>query len=317
MDRDHAELVVVLGVIFVIFLAGIVFINLNQENTANNTTKTNSSNTAQAAANVENKTLPTQNTSGSSDVVVINSGENPAAYNLSAYNTPGTYIYVQLGRTSELIITGTVVEIQPSVWNTPDGTAPEELVLMMQTQQTQMQQTQMQQTQAQQTQMPPMQTHQIPAHTKTAANTVEIDLSPDKRIYTDVVIQIDKIHKGNTESPIVIRTYAGTVDNVRFESDIEPEDFVGGKEYFLFLEKDSGPLKNTGEPHYVVSGPAGKILLLENGTGVDNNGKIVNMTDVKKSVVLKTQTISSVVVQKVKNWNSDLNTKEDSETGMS
>ncbi|MDV0447739.1 hypothetical protein MsAg5_16510 [Methanosarcinaceae archaeon Ag5] len=273
LNRDHVELIVVLGVISMIFLAGLLFINLNQPDSPypGNNTIPKPAQAVSVNTTGEEEAGRTGSVSGSgSEIIILNSGESPSFYNSTVYNMSGTYIYVQIGRTSDVIITGTVLEIQSPEWNTPDGNAPGAIITDIQT---------------------------YPE--ETTFQSGELNLPPEERIYTDVVIEVANVYKGKPDSSIVVRTYAGTVGNLRFESDVDPEDFAFDEEYFLFLENDSGPLRDVGEFHYVVSGPSGRILLLENDTGMDNHGKIINMKDVKKSIVLRTQTISGIVIHKI------------------
>ncbi len=70
-------------------------------------------------------------------------------------------------------------------------------------------------------------------------------------LFTDSLISIDQILKGNVEEPLVrVRTFIGETEQVRWVSSIEP-DYQTGQVYLLFLHKDNGPSQVVDPGDYI------------------------------------------------------------------
>ncbi len=74
-------------------------------------------------------------------------------------------------------------------------------------------------------------------------------------IQTDVLIDIDKIFKGNpyNERQIAVRLDKGQIGNTVFKSDRFP-DFTEDEEVILFLSIDDSDIANPNENYYVLTG---------------------------------------------------------------
>ncbi len=70
-------------------------------------------------------------------------------------------------------------------------------------------------------------------------------------LFTDSIITIDQILKGNVIEPVVrVRSYIGEIETVRWINKSQPS-FVKKRTYLLFLEKDIGPTAKVDPGDYV------------------------------------------------------------------
>jgi len=92
-------------------------------------------------------------------------------------------------------------------------------------------------------------------------DTVSGDISPDITlediyeadigIFTDTIIGIGQILKGNVEeSTVRVRSFRGEVGNIQWISDVEPT-FVNNSTYLLFLVHDYGPTADIDPGDYI------------------------------------------------------------------
>ena len=91
-------------------------------------------------------------------------------------------------------------------------------------------------------------------------------------MYTDIVIQVDKYFKGETDQKTVtVRVEGGEDEYTTITVDYEP-NFYKGEKVLLFLMKDDEPrYMHIGPTHYIVSG------LTQGKFSLDSNGNIGKM----------------------------------------
>ncbi len=82
----------------------------------------------------------------------------------------------------------------------------------------------------------------------TPQSIFEADLS----IFTDSLISVEQVLKGDVKDQAVIRvrSYSGEVDNVKWEDDSQPA-FENGQTFLLFLKENTGPTKNVDPGAYM------------------------------------------------------------------
>jgi len=149
--------------------------------------------------------------------VLINTNKEEPTFALSSASwTTAVFNNSHLANRSDSIIIGHVIEILPSRWNTPDG---EKSIL----------------------------------NDKISATKEEFyKQRRAKKIYTDVIIKVDRIIKNkSTPAIITVRTIGGEVGEYRM--DIEDEAmFKVGENVLLFLTKEDTDTDNSAGNHYRV-----------------------------------------------------------------
>jgi hypothetical protein len=86
---------------------------------------------------------------------------------------------------------------------------------------------------------------------KDATDATPQEIFEAEGLFTDSLVSIDQILKGNIEEPVVrVRTFIGETEQVRWVSSIEP-DYQAGQVYLLFLHKDSGPSQIVDPGDYI------------------------------------------------------------------
>ncbi len=148
--------------------------------------------------------------------LINTSKEKPTFAVSSASWTKDVLNNSHLADRSDTIIMGHVIEILPSKWNTPDGRKP-------------------------------VSDGKIPASKEEFYNNQK-----EKRIYTDVIIKVDRILKNkSTPSTVTIRTMGGEVgeDGMLVEDEAK---FEAGENVLLFLTKEDTDTDNSAGTHYKV-----------------------------------------------------------------
>jgi len=138
----------------------------------------------------------------------------------------------------------------------------------------------------------------------TAREIIESDLS----IFTDTLISINQIIKGNYDETIVrVRSFVGEVDQVRFVSSDEPT-YEQGQVYLLFLRRDFGPTQIVDPGDYIPVNAIDGVYKVVNGNAisVDDEWIFDELVAYVKDSPLSTSTInipdtpeSQEVIQKI------------------
>jgi hypothetical protein len=80
------------------------------------------------------------------------------------------------------------------------------------------------------------------------------DITNARGLFTDSVIDIQQVLKGDIKTPVVrVRSFVGQTENVVWTSDTEPS-YTVGKTYILFLVKDFGPTASINPGDYIAVG---------------------------------------------------------------
>lgn len=150
-------------------------------------------------------------------MALINSNtEEPTFVVSSASWTKAVFNNSHLADRSDSIIIGRVIEILPSRWNTPDGIKP--------------------------TSDGKMTTSKEEFYKQRKA----------KKIYTDVIIKVDRIIKNkSTPAMITVRTIGGEVGEYGMIVEDEAK-FEAGENVLLFLTKEDTDTDNSAGTHYRV-----------------------------------------------------------------
>jgi len=132
-------------------------------------------------------------------------------YELLAFSTFPRHTLTELIGKNDLVVSGKILYALESRWSTPDGKQPEGIHM----------------------------TERVDENGETTVDFA-IDLKIDEFIYTDILFQVDTVHKGNLEEDeIMIRLPSGTAGELK--SMASPghnvEDYKEGDEVIFFLRK--------------------------------------------------------------------------------
>jgi hypothetical protein len=137
--------------------------------------------------------------------------ESRKHYELLSFSTFPRYTLTELIEKNDVVVSGKILYALESRWSTPDGKQPEEIHV----------------------------TERMDENGETIIDFA-IDLKMNEFIYTDILFQVDTVHKGNLEEDeIIIRLPSGTVGELKSMADPghNVEDYKEGDEVILFLKK--------------------------------------------------------------------------------
>ncbi|MFH1224757.1 MAG: hypothetical protein V1676_03045 [Candidatus Diapherotrites archaeon] len=99
------------------------------------------------------------------------------------------------------------------------------------------------------------------------------DVASDASIYTDIIIQVDKVVKGSVPSSVVVRTLGGQVGDDGMIAEGEAE-FKVGEKVLLFLttnDPSDNTTSNGGAHYWVVAGMHGRFAITDDSFAVRPN----------------------------------------------
>ena len=167
-------------------------------------------------------------------VVISNANSNPTEpYDVMSHKLYPYYTYDELQDGSPFIVSGQIISISESKWSTSDGKKPKGIVITR-------------------------------GEDESGPYTeYNIDIKRDEFVYTDVVLKINTIYKGDlNEEEIVVRFLTGTADNWRMsdEPGLDIQSYEEGKTYLFFLAPHETYLEGKVPNHYRVLTPRGALM---------------------------------------------------------
>ncbi|MDV0447743.1 hypothetical protein MsAg5_16560 [Methanosarcinaceae archaeon Ag5] len=240
-------------ILIILFLCAILIVAFafvypslkSTENEANNLNSTNGN-----GAHNSNET----NDSNITTITKVGNESGPFVMVGAQADTPN-YSLENLGQLSDLIVFGTLIEIKPAAWSTPDGEEPAGVTRSSGV-----------------------------FEDGTPYQMISIKLKPDEMIYTDLIFEIEDTYKGNeTSGKVAIRVIGGEYSDISFPNPSESVDlrqFKEGDKYIVCLVNDRGPLKDIEPKHYSLRE---KLPLQDDGTFFYKN-KNVTIEDVKNAI---------------------------------
>ncbi|WNY26449.1 hypothetical protein [Methanolapillus ohkumae] len=172
-------------------------------------------------------------------------------------NSPPSVLYSTyegMNKRSDLIVSGTIVNIQNPKWSTEDEKQPEGVVV-----------------------------EEVMKEGKKYVY-YSFDLKEGETIYTDIIFSVEKCYKGEVKSQeITIRSFGGTINGLKMNDaeTLNPENFKEGDKLLLYLIEDNGTTGHIGPEHYVFLAPLGK-LTYKHESLIDIEGKKVNIDEILK-----------------------------------
>jgi len=165
------------------------------------------------------------------------------SHELLIHNLYPYYTYDELMEYSDIVVSGQISSISESKWSTLDGKQPEGIVIK----------------------------ERIDENGEPCTDYI-INLKEDEFIYTDVVLKVNSIYKGEIkEDEIIVRLLSGTVNGMRISEnpglDIKGYDEKGNYLFFLSKHKtyDGEEISNC----YSINTPRGALIKQTNAFRLD------------------------------------------------
>ena len=139
----------------------------------------------------------------------LNPTESIEPYDIPIHNIYPYYTYDELQDGSPFIVSGQIISISESKWSTSDGKKPEGIVITR------------------------------GEDERGKYTDFSVDIKRDEFIYTDVVLKINTVYKGDLkeDETVIIRLLTGTADNWRMSDapGLDVRNYEEGGTYLFFL----------------------------------------------------------------------------------